>query len=291
MMNIKTNNYSNDLKLRVVKMYNEKIHSMYNICKIFNISKSSAYNWVKLFHINNKLESKQKYIKITSMLRNNEIKNIITNYILLHVNFLYKDIIKIIFKKTKLKISKSTCFNIIHNIGFTKKVAKFKKFYGNQSKLDLKKCELMKQIKQINNNKIISIDEVSFDTNIIHNYGWSLKNTPIIKPLGATYKRLTMICAISNKKIIHYKIIKDSAKSDTFLDFIKNIPNVRNKYLFLDNACIHHSKIVIKYTQENNIKMLFSVPYSPEYNPIEIMFSKLKHSVIKQNCPWLLNLI
>ena len=59
-MNIKTNNYSNDLKLRVVKMYNEKIHTMYNICKIFNISKSSAYNWVKLFHKNNKLECKER---------------------------------------------------------------------------------------------------------------------------------------------------------------------------------------------------------------------------------------
>ena len=60
MMNIKTNNYSNDLKLRVVKMYNEKIHTMHNICKIFNISKSSAYNWVKLFHKNNKLECKER---------------------------------------------------------------------------------------------------------------------------------------------------------------------------------------------------------------------------------------
>jgi transposase len=148
-----------------------------------------------------------------------------------------------------------------------------------QAKLDLKKDVLVNQIKNIPNNKIISIDEVSFDTNIIHNYGWSKKNIPIIKTIGATYKRLTMICAISNKKIVHYKIIKNSANSVIFLDFIKSIPNIKNKYLFLDNARIHHSKIISSHVKENNIKLLFNVPYSPEYNPIEIMFSKLKKLV------------
>ena len=47
----------------------------------------------------------------------------------------------------------------------------------------------------------------------------------------------------------------------------------------MDNACIHHSKIVTEYIKNYNIKLIFNVPYSPEYNPIEIMFSKLKKLV------------
>ena len=81
------------------------------------------------------------------------------------------------------------------------------------------------------------------------------------------------------KQILHYKIINDSAKSDVFLDFIKNIPDIQNKYLFLDNASIHHSKILNHYIKLKHINMLFNVPYSPEFNPIEIMFSKLKKIV------------
>ncbi len=142
-----------------------------------------------------------------------------------------------------------------------------------------KKKDLRDQIKNILNNKIISIDEVSFDTNIVHAYGWSLKNIPIVKTIGATYKRLTLICAISKNKILAYKIINNSATKDIFLEFIKHIHNIKNKYLFLDNARIHHSKIVSEYVKHKNINLLFNVPYSPEYNPIEIMFSKLKKLV------------
>ena len=123
-----------------------------------------------------------------------------------------------------------------------------------------------------------------FDTNIIHNYAWCKKGSSIVKTIGATYKRLTVICAISNKKILYYKIINGSANSKLFLNFLKNIPNIINKTLFMDNASIHHSKIVKKYTSDNNINNLFNVPYSPEYNPIELMFSKHK-KIVKDMFP------
>jgi transposase len=194
-------------------------------------------------------------------------------------NFIYISLIKHIYETFHIKLHKSTLYNIIHDLNFSHKVAKFQKKYLSKDKLDLNKTELVSKIKNISNSKIISIDEVSFDTNIIHKYAWSLKNLPVVKTIGATYKRLTMICAISNSKIVHYKIINNSAISDTFLDFLKSIPNIKNKYLFLDNAKIHHSKIVKEYVKNNNINLLFNVPYSPEYNPIEFMFSKLKKLV------------
>ena len=197
-------------------------------------------------------------------------------------NFSYLDLIKIINNQTNIKIGKTTLYNIIADLNLSKKVAKFKKVYGDPKKLEEKKKILQNKIKTIPNNKIISIDEVSFDTNIIHKYGWSLKNIPVVKTIGATYKRLTMICAISENKILYYKIINNSANKEIFLDFLKNIPNIKNKYLFLDNACIHHSKIVTEYVKQHKIDLLFNVPYSPEFNPIEIMFSKLK-KLVKDN--------
>lgn len=277
-MNTTSNNYSLDLKNRIINEYNKHILSVIEIAKIFSVSKSSVYNWIKLYKEND-LHIKEKYTKQTSSFQNLDIRNIILDHIKSNPNFSYLNLIKIIENKTTINICKSTLYNIISDLNLTKKVAKFKKIYGSSDKLNIKKENLKTQIKNIPDNKIISIDEVSFDTNIIHNYGWSLKNVPIIKTIGATYKRVTMICAISNKKVLHYKIINNSATSEIFLDFLKNIPNIKGKYLFLDNACIHHSKIVSKYVQDKKIKLLFNVPYSPEYNPIEIMFSKLKKIV------------
>lgn len=67
------------------------------------------------------------------------------------------------------------------------------------------------------------------------------------------------------------------------MNFIKQLPITTNSVLFFDNACIHHSKIVVNYLTENNIKFIYNVPYSPEYNPIEFMFSKVKTNIKKLN--------
>ena len=49
--------------------------------------------------------------------------------------------------------------------------------------------------------------------------------------------------------------------------------------LIMDNSPIHHAKIVQQYIQDNHIKVLFLPAYSPELNPIELAFSKIKHAL------------
>jgi len=260
-MNIKSNNYSLDLKSRVINEYNKNILNVTEIAKLFSVSKSSIYNWIKLYNAK-KLTNKKDYIKYSSKFQNPKIREFILNHITNNSNFVYLNLIFLLNKELHIKIGKSTLYKIITDLNLSKKVAKFKKVYGDPKKLEDKKKLLQNQIKTVPNNKIISIDEISFDTNIIHKYGWSLKNVPVIKTIGATYKRLTMICAITENKIVHYNIINNSADKHSFLEFLKNIPNIKNKYLFLDNACIHHSKIVAEYVKQKKINLLFNVPIS-----------------------------
>lgn len=47
----------------------------------------------------------------------------------------------------------------------------------------------------------------------------------------------------------------------------------------IDNASWHKTKKVREYCEENNITLLFLPPYSPEYNPIERVWSFLKSKV------------
>ena len=50
-------------------------------------------------------------------------------------------------------------------------------------------------------------------------------------------------------------------------------------YLLVDNACIHHSRIVKDYMEQTENKLLFFVPYSPDYNPIENIFLIIKNEI------------
>lgn len=56
----------------------------------------------------------------------------------------------------------------------------------------------------------------------------------------------------------------------------------QGKTLIMDNLPVHHAKKVRVFLEGHGISYLFVPPYSPEFNPIEEAFSKIKHSVRRQ---------
>ena len=121
------------------------------------------------------------------------------------------------------------------------------------------------------------------------------------------------ICAIKYGKIIGYKLyekdkglnkIKDfiydfiKYKNKIFIFFKGGIDNIKftqfyndfikNKYednlIILDNARFHKSKDVIDNIVKSKNKIIYSLPYNPQCNPIENLFSQLK-SHVKNKSP------
>ena len=46
--------------------------------------------------------------------------------------------------------------------------------------------------------------------------------------------------------------------------------------LLLDNSSVHKSKLVLKTLDECEIKYIFLPPYSPDFNPIELLWAFMK---------------
>lgn len=44
----------------------------------------------------------------------------------------------------------------------------------------------------------------------------------------------------------------------------------------MDNLRVHHTKVVKEFCKERDIMIIFNVPYYPDGNPIETIFSKVK---------------
>ena len=246
----------------------------------YNISNGSLFRWIKLKKNNNLLEEKQRYkrkSKITPAM-----KCYIRTYILRKVYFNYKLLLNSIKTKFKISISKTSLYNIISKLNITRKKIKKETIVKNKIKHNKDVRNFKKSINGISLDKIISIDESHFDNEISSIYGWSLKGTEIRQKMHLKKKaRYTLLCAVNNKKVVHSMIIKGSANAEIFKDFIKDLNKKikRNIYLLLDNARIHHSKIVKEYVSSLNHKMLFNAPYCPCFNPIEKVFSKIKQLV------------
>ncbi len=67
--------------------------------------------------------------------------------------------------------------------------------------------------------------------------------------------------------------------SQSFLTFITNmlIPHLKaDDIIIMDNVRFHYCKEVKDKIESVGAKILFLPPYSPDFNPIEMAFSKLK---------------
>jgi transposase len=78
----------------------------------------------------------------------------------------------------------------------------------------------------------------------------------------------------------------DKGNSDATIEHFTKVRSNYNENIplafLIDNASWHKTQAVKEYCEENKITLLFLPPYSPEYNPIERVWSFLK-SKIKQN--------
>jgi transposase len=278
------NNYPIILKIKIVNYYltRPKNVSVKNVLNIFKISNGTLFNWIKDYKndcLSGGIRKHSKKTKISS-----EIKLSIKNYVLKRIYFRYKLLIVWIKKKYKITISKSSIYKILKIMKITKKRVKRRIIVKKKKIHDQLIKKFKAHIKQINTKKIISIDESHFNNQIYANYGWNIKGkSVIVKSYVKVLKRYSLICAINNHKVVHYKIVPGSVNAEIFKTFIDEITKkgYKNYYFLLDNARIHHSKIVKNNIIESQNEILYNVAYMPELNPIEQFFSKLK-GIVRQ---------
>lgn len=78
--------------------------------------------------------------------------------------------------------------------------------------------------------------------------------------------------------------LQKTKKAKNFLNLLYQLRHRQKKkwiILIVDNARIHHAKVVKKYCLENNIILVYLPPYSPEYNPIEFLWKHIKKAFQK----------
>ena len=90
-----------------------------------------------------------------------------------------------------------------------------------------------------------------------------------------------MIAAISCFGVVYYDIIETSKRkvnSEIFQSFLTTLITMtpEDVIYYMDNCKIHHTLQVKGLLDFHEIDYIYSSPYSPDYNPIELLFAFLK---------------
>lgn len=136
------------------------------------------------------------------------------------------------------------------------------------------------KINEYDVNNLVFIDESGVNTNMVRLYGRamggnrSVDNTPLNTP-----KNTTILSSIRLNGETAYTTYQGGTTKDKFIDYLKNVlaPTLdKNDIVIMDNMRTHHAKDVQKVVKELKMNVIFLPPYSPDFNPIEKMWSKIK---------------
>lgn len=129
------------------------------------------------------------------------------------------------------------------------------------------------------------IDETWVKTNMAPLRGWSQRGQrlPAKAPYGH-WKTMTFLAALRVDRIDAPCVFDGPINAERFLAYVEQIllPTLRpGDIVILDNLNSHKGKAVRQAIRTNGSHMLFLPPYSPDLNPIEQVFAKLKHFMRK----------
>lgn len=251
-----------------------------NISIIFGIKASAFYEHYK----NNKNGIQTKERKKRESTITPEILDYIKETINSTKTICVKKMIEKIDTKYDVSISTSYFYDILEQLNYSHKKVYIKHCPYEAEDFEDRKKEFFEKITKLDINSIVSIDETAIYLDSHGNYGWALKGQKceLISRNGNLYKkRFSLLMAISNKRVMLYGLFKGSINGEIFLNFIQElIDEYDNQYtLLVDNATIHHTKILTSYVKDKNISIVYNIPYNPETNPIEMCFSPIKVKV------------
>lgn len=128
--------------------------------------------------------------------------------------------------------------------------------------------------------RLVFVDETWAKTNMTRLRGWSRRGLPLIDkvPYGH-WRTLTFLAALRCDRIEAPLVLDGPINARSFTAWVEQflLPTLSpGDIVILDNLGSHKGKPVRRLIRSAGARLLFLPPYSPDLNPIEQVFAKLK---------------
>ena len=128
--------------------------------------------------------------------------------------------------------------------------------------------------------KLVFLDESGVNIDMVRRYGRAKNKNRVndYAPVN-TPKKTTLVSSLRLDGTQAYEFFQGSLNGKNFLSYVKNtlIPTLKKgNIVVMDNLSCHKVKGVKEAIEEAGASVLYLPPYSPDFNPIEMMWSKIK---------------
>ena len=143
-----------------------------------------------------------------------------------------------------------------------------------------RRAEFVAELRTIPRERLIYLDESGVSTQMTRSYGRALggRRVPDAVP-GGHWKMLTILGAMNHRGMLAAMTIEAATDREVFLRFLDEVlcPKLEpGDVLIRDNLSAHKVAGVRERVQARGASLLYLPPYSPDLNPIEKAWFKLK---------------
>ena len=133
--------------------------------------------------------------------------------------------------------------------------------------------------------KLVFVDETAAATNMARRYGRRRRGQRLRSgvPHGH-YKAITFVCGLRLRGVVAPKAYDRAMNAETFEAWLEHhlLPTLEeDDVVVLDNLSVHKGPRVAEILAKKKCTVRYLPPYSPDFNPIEKAYSKLK-SVLRK---------
>ena len=128
--------------------------------------------------------------------------------------------------------------------------------------------------------RLVFLDETWAKTNMTRPRGRSLEGTRLIaKVPHGHWKTTTFLAALRSTGLTAPLVIDGPVNGDIFLAYVEQhlVPTLKaGDIVIMDNLSSHKRAGVREAIESVGASLVYLPPYSPDFNPIELLFSKFK---------------
>ena len=142
-----------------------------------------------------------------------------------------------------------------------------------------------KRVSEIDPSELLFVDECGTNISLTPLYARAPKGERAYGKTPRNWgKNITLLASLSSEGVGASMAIEGATNKEVFESYVERFlgPSLKEgQVVVMDNLQAHKGQGVKRLIESRGAKILFLPPYSPDFNPIEEAFSKIKSSVRK----------
>jgi transposase len=159
--------------------------------------------------------------------------------------------------------------------------------------------------KEIDAERLVFVDEMGANISLAPVYAWSRRGERAFSSVPRNWgKNITLLASMSLEGMGECLAVEGSTTTKVFETYIELVlvPSLRaGQVVVMDNLSAHKGSRIRDLIEQRGCELIYLPPYSPDFNPIEEAFAKIKallrkaeartHEVLIEAMGWALEML